>query len=1081
MSKRQLPKLSRISVLREMQSMTRDVLETSPPPPKLRIIGSATDMRKADQDLRNNNYLTDTTMKTRKQVNNKSKKEANRINNNKVESIEDDTKLIFSWEKRSCIKQHEELERLRKLTGQRKSEFYKTLVITDALTSKYERVSVGDGAIVASGEEGKDDYIARIEAFYDIGATIDSKYACVTWFFKQDEMPKSRLPANCFSNEIFLCVAESDKIIDAETITKSCRITWVQEPPARSTVKHEKTLNYYYRKSFNGRHVRVADPPMDKVVNGKNENKPKEKSVQDLAKNKKAKERKRKNQTTTISGKTPLKPTENSMDTKQSKGASTPVKSNSDFVKQTTLTSPLSASKMRMVDVSVAALDILDSANDSDSSLSTHSSKASTRSSRKSKSNQTAQIKPNKSTVKSLKAQETSKKVTPIRIDKNAMLVVPKNKQLSKTVTKPKANDRDLDSSTKRLTRTVEKTVSKPSESRRSLRLYVAKEDVENQKQLSNKARRKLVDDAEPNTEKTDIVPTLSRHKSLRIATPLPNSRKQNINGSKDEDNSTEDDSSEDDSSEKESDYDDLFVAKIDSASRKKKRRSVRLSCKKPDLPKSEAKSNKARRQLLPKSEKTVENTTDEDSSGSDEDISDEDKDFNASGSDHSSSDGQDDGVDSEEDFSTKLKLKTPRRVRILTPRLTKSVKKGNAVTPIVIKTPKNRKPFIPQRKTPLRASSNVFDQARERLHVSATPDSLPCREEEFQSIYSFVEGKILSGTGGCMYISGVPGTGKTATVMEVLSNLRSCVDDGNLEVFKYVEINGMRLTEPHQAYVQILKQLKDMKATPEHASQLLTKHFDQRGKKTTVLLVDELDLLWTKKQDVMYHIFDWPSHRHARLVVVAIANTMDLPERIMMNRVSSRLGLTRLSFLPYNFRQLQAIVSSRLSGLDAFDSDAIQLVSRKVAAVSGDARRCLDICRRAVEIAAREKRKNKNIQTVGIEHVHEALQEMFASPMVMFIRNCSTQEKLFLRATVSEFRRSGLEEATVGQILQHHVTLAKLDNLPPATVTSLIKVCNQLAASHVLLMEMGRHDLYARVRLNVSIDDVLFALNADS
>jgi len=27
----------------------------------------------------------------------------------------------------------------------------------------------------------------------------------------------------------------------------------------------------------------------------------------------------------------------------------------------------------------------------------------------------------------------------------------------------------------------------------------------------------------------------------------------------------------------------------------------------------------------------------------------------------------------------------------------------------------------------------------------------------------------------------------------------------------------------------------------------------------------------------------------------------------------------------------------------------------------------------------------------------------------------------------------------------------------------------------------MGRHDLYARVRLNVSVDDVLFALNADS
>ena len=57
-----------------------------------------------------------------------------------------------------------------------------------------------------------------------------------------------------------------------------------------------------------------------------------------------------------------------------------------------------------------------------------------------------------------------------------------------------------------------------------------------------------------------------------------------------------------------------------------------------------------------------------------------------------------------------------------------------------------------------------------------------------------------------CMYISGVPGTGKTATVMEVLSRLRQAVSDGELDDFVCVEINGMRLTEPHQAYVQVLK-----------------------------------------------------------------------------------------------------------------------------------------------------------------------------------------------------------------------------------------------------------------------------------
>lgn len=55
-----------------------------------------------------------------------------------------------------------------------------------------------------------------------------------------------------------------------------------------------------------------------------------------------------------------------------------------------------------------------------------------------------------------------------------------------------------------------------------------------------------------------------------------------------------------------------------------------------------------------------------------------------------------------------------------------------------------------------------------------------------------------------------------------------------------------------------------------------------------------QLDLLWTRKQNVMYNLFDWPTRRHARLVVLTIANTMDLPERIMINRVASRLVRSR-------------------------------------------------------------------------------------------------------------------------------------------------------------------------------------------
>ena len=54
---------------------------------------------------------------------------------------------------------------------------------------------------------------------------------------------------------------------------------------------------------------------------------------------------------------------------------------------------------------------------------------------------------------------------------------------------------------------------------------------------------------------------------------------------------------------------------------------------------------------------------------------------------------------------------------------------------------------------------------------------------------------------------------------------------------------------------------------------------------------MDELDQLMTTKQDVVYNFFNWPTLVGSKLVVLAVANTMDLPERVMTGRVRSRLG----------------------------------------------------------------------------------------------------------------------------------------------------------------------------------------------
>lgn len=385
--------------------------------------------------------------------------------------------------------------------------------------------------------------------------------------------------------------------------------------------------------------------------------------------------------------------------------------------------------------------------------------------------------------------------------------------------------------------------------------------------------------------------------------------------------------------------------------------------------------------------------------------------------------------------------------------------------------------PSLPKRVQQLNLTGTVLEQACRKLHISAIPDSLPCREDEFSDIYQFVRDKIVDGLGGCMYISGVPGTGKTATVHQVVSNLTEEYASGYLPAFQFIELNGMKLTEPSQVYAQFLMHLTGQKVTADHAAELLEKRFStaDRRRDPVLLLVDELDLLWTRKQRVMYNIFDWPTRKHSKLVVLAIANTMDLPERLLLTRIASRMGLTRMTFQPYTYRQLQEIVLSRIKGIPAFDEDALQLVARKVAALSGDARRALDICRRATELAGLDE--HNKTQIVAMSHVDTALQEMCSAPKIVAIRNSSLHEKIFLRAILAEFQRTGIEEAVFNKVYKQHITLCRFEGVPPPSVSQVSLLCAKLSSYRLLLSEGGRADMHQKIRLNISQDDVLYAL----
>ncbi|XP_050352589.1 origin recognition complex subunit 1 isoform X2 [Nymphalis io] len=409
--------------------------------------------------------------------------------------------------------------------------------------------------------------------------------------------------------------------------------------------------------------------------------------------------------------------------------------------------------------------------------------------------------------------------------------------------------------------------------------------------------------------------------------------------------------------------------------------------------------------------------------------------------------------------------------------------------TPKVPRTPKTpRTPRTPKSRTSIaktpRSVKRVLTSAlTPTLHTRAHPvdnideflvenKSLPGRENQMHEILSFVRSKLLHAVSGCMYISGVPGTGKTATVNSALKVLK---EEQDLPDFQLVEVNGMRIAEPRQAYVQIYKQLTGKSVVWEQACSLLEKRFQNPGPRRTptVLVVDELDALCNRRQDVLYSIMEWAAHNTALLTVLAVANTMDLPERALAARVASRLGLTRLTFPPYTHTQLQCIVATRLVGANV-TADAVQLIARKVAAVSGDARRALALCARALEIAGPN--------CAGLKEVQQALGEAASGATVRAIRNCSPAERLMLRAVAAEVERTGSDETTLSRALATAAAIVALDGRPyrsapcirAPTPSQAQTICARLAAIKLLLMEPKPSE--PRLLLNVSADDVHYA-----
>lgn len=428
-------------------------------------------------------------------------------------------------------------------------------------------------------------------------------------------------------------------------------------------------------------------------------------------------------------------------------------------------------------------------------------------------------------------------------------------------------------------------------------------------------------------------------------------------------------------------------------------------------------------------------------------------------------------------------------------------------------------------------STTKMLMMAKKVLGTGTKLKTLPCREEEFYELYNNLEGCIKSEKGRCIYVSGTPGVGKTATVRNVIEQLSAklTVENKGKKVFNYLEINGLKLVRPQQAYQVLWKKISKTATSANNSLTYLQQYFEQdeeneeidrkkdnKSRLPLVVLLDELDQIVTKSQSIMYNFFNWPTYEYSKLIIIAVANTMDLPERLLTNKISSRLGLSRIQFTSYSYNQLSEIIKNRLETLTTHNNhlliakDAIEFASRKVASVSGDARRSLMICIRAIEFAqkefkqktAAEKRELDGKYTVTIMHIMKAINETSNSPVSSYLVSLPFINKFLLICLMLRKKRLGVAEIKVGEIFDELRTQAhtlsfreikeklKADNLTLFDILfedkdeRIIKnssyILRNFEDSGILFMQHLRNEEERIVRLNISDDEIISCFKRD-
>ena len=289
------------------------------------------------------------------------------------------------------------------------------------------------------------------------------------------------------------------------------------------------------------------------------------------------------------------------------------------------------------------------------------------------------------------------------------------------------------------------------------------------------------------------------------------------------------------------------------------------------------------------------------------------------------------------------------------------------------------------------------------------------------------------------------------------------------------------------------------------------------QSKKMILLILDEIDKLDSKNHEILHIIFDWPRIPKSKLIVIGIANTMNLTSQSLARmNVSEKTAVKHINFRPYTKDQLVAIIENRLSQISSskefFDKSALEMCARKVSSQSGDARKALDVCRRALEIVEQENKCNftssnfissnrgiksksplkdrqlpndQNATKVELKHVIKVINQLYGSKLSSFEEsyNLTIQQQIILWILLNYSKERKTEDIEIGKCHQLFVKICLQTGISYDVISpnDFFSICEILESNGLIFIKRLRECRYSKLRLTGNEEEMKYHLKDKS